>query len=155
MNLSLPLTKGESVRIYTGAHDFIEEKLKIYIPNTSKKINILALALKGNTDLETAKNIRKYIFDNYKYNLETEEIITYITNFLVYTKEGFCVHFTRSCILLAQLNAIVARQISGYIVDITSPNNEDEFYGYNRTNSETIITGKDTHLWSEVYINNK
>lgn len=95
MNLSLPLTKGESVRIYTGAHDFIEEKLKIYIPNTSKKINILALSLKGNTDLETAKNIRKYIFDNYKYNLETEEIITYITNFLVYTKEGFCVHFTR------------------------------------------------------------
>ena len=40
----------------------------------------------------------------------------------------FCVHFARSFIILAQLNGISAREISGYIVDIPDPNDEDEFY---------------------------
>ncbi len=153
LKLSLPLTRGEFVRFYIGELDYIEDKPIVNIPNTSKEVKNLALSLKGNTELETAKNIRKYLLDNYTYNLETQESPTYITDFLFNTKEGFCIHFARSFILLAELNGIASREISGYIVDIVYP--KDEFYRYNNTYGETIVTGKDAHLWPEIFIDNK
>lgn len=118
---------------------------------TNSEIEKLALKLKGSSEISTINNIRNYLLTNYTYSTETESDYNYIENFLLQTKMGFCVHFTRSFIELARRNGINAREISGYTIKIPKerPTNNDLKYG------ETFITGKNTHLWPEVYIENK
>lgn len=111
------------------------------------KIIELSKELKGKNDRETINNIRDYLWNNFQYSTETENKVDYIKNFLLHDKKGFCIHFTKSFILLARLNNISSREVSGYYKYIKRPT-ESNYQGYD------FITGKDSHMWPEVYINN-
>lgn len=116
----------------------------------SNRLEKLAASLKGDTEEKTANNIRNFLLNNYSYSLETKPNDNYISHFLFESKEGFCVHFTRAFILLARLNNLKCREISGYAVIIPRrPEKNNLDYG------EEIITGKNSHLWPEIYINDE
>ncbi|QEN04789.1 transglutaminase domain-containing protein [Thiospirochaeta perfilievii] len=148
-----PLLKGEIIYIKRGTPSVVNEIYEAKEFNSSNKINELSNSLKGKNDLETINNIRYYLLENYSYSLETEESINYIEKFILETKKGFCIHFTRSFILLASLNNIISREVSGYVVDIpiNDYNTSYQVYGGNKA----IVTGEDAHLWPEVYLENR
>lgn len=115
---------------------------------TNNSIKTLANSLKGENDNQTLKNIENYLKVNYAYSTETENKENYIDDFLFKTKKGFCVHFARSFIILARLNNLSAREVSGYHINIKRPENE-VYKGF------TYVTGKNSHMWPEVYIDGK
>lgn len=115
------------------------------------EIDKLAISLKGKNDNQTLYNIRDYLISNYKYSTETYNDYNYIENFLFQNKSGFCVHFTRSFIELARRNGFHTREVSGYMIKIPRERQNDSSLKY----GEVYITGKNTHLWPEVYYNNK
>ncbi|MGL1893729.1 MAG: hypothetical protein OCD02_18965 [Spirochaetaceae bacterium] len=149
LKLSLPLSKADKIKLIISKNYVDETEFILNKPELSDRMQKLAESLKGKTDRETINNIRKYLFNNYVYSLETQEDREYISKFLFETKTGFCIHFARSFILLATENDILTREISGYLVDI--PNIENNYM----FNTEHIITEKNSHLWPEVFIDGR
>lgn len=145
--IDVPLPKNSEFYLIKNENnntlDYIDDTLFESCP----RLEELASSLKGTSDLITARNIKNYLLNNYTYSLETKPSDKYISEFLFESKEGFCVHFTRAFILLARLNKLKCREISGYAVQIPRrPINSNLDYG------EEIITGKNSHLWPEVYL---
>ncbi|MBN2618846.1 MAG: transglutaminase domain-containing protein, partial [Spirochaetales bacterium] len=151
LKLDKPLLKNSYYYLYLNniKDDFSESEHKANSLN-SERIKLLAKSLKGESDLDTIKKIRSYLLSNYEYSLDVEESKNYIEDFLFTTKKGFCIHFTRAFIELALCNDIYVREVSGYLIDIPdySENNL-------RPTGEYFVTGKNSHLWPEVKINNK
>jgi len=150
IKLDKPLIKNKNIRIIY--HSYSLNKYNRYIPVDKNINNIknLASKLKGDNDYETINNIKAFLLNNYKYSMSTEESNEYILDFLFSSKQGYCVHFTRAFIALARLNGIISREVSGYYIKL--PENID--FLNNITTSDSYITGKNAHLWPEVYIEN-
>lgn len=143
-----PLSKNSEFYLIKDSNNTILETTSDYIYESNIDLEKLAITLRADSDETTARNIRKYLLNNFEYSLDTLSNENYISNFLFKTKKGFCVHFTRAFILLARLNGIKCREISGYYTQIPRrPENSYLEYG------EAIITGKNSHLWAEIYIN--
>ncbi|SDB31177.1 Transglutaminase-like superfamily protein [Pseudobutyrivibrio sp. YE44] len=62
--------------------------------------------------------------------------------FLFETKEGYCVHYTSSMVMLLRLSGIPARAVQGF--RYTYPFERQEEY---------VVTGDCAHTWPEAYIN--
>lgn len=137
----LYLSRSNGTEIYDISDYFLTTGV------VDEEIIELSKKLKGKDDRETLSNIRSYLWDNFQYSTETENSIDFIKNFLLYEKKGFCIHFTKSFILLARLNNISSREVSGYYKYIKRPENGN-YQGFE------YITGKNSHMWPEVYINN-
>lgn len=150
---SSPLTRNETIYINKKISDSTYPE-QTFLANAKEatasdsRVKQLSLQLKGKDNYETVANIKKFLKENYVYSLETKERSNYLEDFLFKTKEGFCVHFSRSFIILAKLNGIPTREVSGYHVKIKRPEN-GSYEGF------TFVTGKNSHMWAEVYLDNK
>ncbi|UCF98269.1 MAG: hypothetical protein JSV89_01735 [Spirochaetaceae bacterium] len=89
------------------------------------------------------RNIERYITANHTYSLNPEAIAVgddFVRGFLFDTKEGFCVHFATSFVILARLNGIPARYVTGFLTYLPDDG------------SPATVTGHYAHAWPEVWI---
>lgn len=143
-----PLLKGNKLLLYQSKTEKSSDEIEVLLPNTNNTIQILAKTLKRDTQLLTAISIRNYLLaEDFFYSLDVKESENYIEDFLMNTKTGFCIHYTRAFKLLAELNGIPVREVSGYLVDIPIPDVESGYY-----RNISVATGYDAHLWPEIYI---
>jgi len=118
------------------------------VPTVARTPQLRELAFRitmdANTPIEKADAIRDYLRKNYKYNAEApnipgeEEAVNY---FLFKSKEGSCRHFAQALVLLARLNGLYARLVTGY-----SPGN------YNMLTNCFEIYQYHAHAWAQVFI---
>jgi hypothetical protein len=75
---------------------------------------------------------------------------SFLDNFLFESKEGYCVHFATAAVILARLNGIPARYVTGYLVHI--PDVEDEsFLPVQALSQQGIASGLNSHAWVELW----
>ncbi len=121
-----------------------EAELVLYLSvpiDTTQRIRELAVELSDENQYKVIANIRKYLFEDFSYNLEIdfpldEDVLDY---FLFEAKEGYCVHYATAFVILARLNGIPVRYINGFLVYIPS---DDDFFN---------VTGFNSHAWPEVW----
>ncbi|WP_048196885.1 transglutaminase-like domain-containing protein [Methanocaldococcus vulcanius] len=92
------------------------------------------------TDYEKAKAIEYYLKTHYTYDINATPApsnIDPIEWFLLYSKRGVCKDFNSAFVILARINGLPARLVSGYAF---SPSKEPQ-----------VITDANAHAWSEVY----
>lgn len=146
-----PLLKGSKITLYQGDPEYKEEDIVVNKPKTNDEIKLLATQLKGRTPRITALNIRNYLLsDDFFYSVDVPESSTYIEDFLLENKVGFCVHYTRSFKLLAELNDIPVREVTGYLVDIPRPGDKNAVI-----ENVAMVSGLNAHLWPEIYLDGK
>jgi hypothetical protein len=95
---------------------------------------------------EILYNIQAYLAAYYTYNLDppvNKKTGDFLENFLFQTKEGYCTHFATAFTILARLNKIPVRYVSGYLVYIT----DDSF--------KKTVTARTAHAWPEVWLPDK
>lgn len=147
---STPLSRNDTIYISNSNGDNSSVIDSLYSEPGYTNIELLTLAesLKGDSNIDTINNIKSYLHNNYVYSVDTNNRADMIDYFLFTQKEGFCVHFTRSFIKLARINGISVREVSGYNINIKRPEN-GQYRGFD------YITGKNSHMWPEVYLNSK
>ncbi len=87
--------------------------------------------------------IEDYLSSGYRYSISPRRVASgedFVRGFLFDTREGFCVHFATSFVILARLNGIPARYATGFLVYM--PREEDR----------TSVTGLSSHAWPEVWL---
>ncbi len=116
----------------------------LQLPPLSEKFKAVAVKAAGNgkTDIEKARNIAEFLKQNYRYSLNPTA--SGIEDFVINKKTGYCEHFATAFVLLARVNNIPARLVSGFV---TSEYNSDGDY--------FIVRAKDAHTWTQVHIKNK
>lgn len=100
----------------------------------------------GESQGETIDAIRSYLLDNYGYTLQTKPGGPYddaVSNFLFSTKKGYCVQFASAFVILARLNGIPARYVTGFLAELPS------------NSTEMVVTGLSAHAWAEVWDNER
>jgi hypothetical protein len=75
---------------------------------------------------------------------------SFLENFLFGTKEGYCVHFATAAVILARLNGIPARYVTGYLVYIPGAE-EDSFLPNPASRNQGIASGLNSHAWAELW----
>lgn len=95
-----------------------------------------AINLKGDTPLETAENIYKWVSENIQYSGYTQKArgALYALN----NKKGDCTEFMYLFIALSRANNIPARGIGGYVV-----------------HGDAVLNPSQYHNWAEFYANGK
>ena len=106
-----------------------------------------------NNDYEICKSIESYLRD-YTYTTDatggydksstmatTEGMADIANRFLFDTKEGYCVHYTASMVMLLRLNNIPARAVMGYRYDFPASRMR-----------EYDITSDCAHAWPKAYL---
>ena len=108
----------------------------------------LAEILKGTvTDVEKLKAIEQelksfeYSFDSGEIPEKVTDAGTFLDDFLLEKRKGYCTHFATAFTLLAQSQGIPARYVHGYCVPVGRP-------------GEVAVTASMAHAWPEVYIKN-
>jgi transglutaminase-like putative cysteine protease len=105
-----------------------------------------------NTPTEKLSRIESYLAVNNVYNLNAANLETgedFVEKFLFKDKRGYCVHFASAFTLLARLNNIPARYISGYLLNgVYEPDMTD-------IPEKRPITGYSSHAWAEVWLEEK
>lgn len=99
----------------------------------------------GLTDpLDKALAIRNYLQQNYAYDLEVPEppsSVDFTAYFLLGPeKAGYCTYFASAQTILCRMAGVPARYTVGYLAKT------DE-------NGQALLTGRDAHAWTEVYLN--
>lgn len=98
----------------------------------------------GKSKADALRAIRSYLVDNFQYSLSTTVGGPYkdaVSNFLFDSKTGFCVQFASAFVILARLNDIPARYVTGFLANL--PNGE----------SQMTVTGLSAHSWAETWNN--
>lgn len=98
---------------------------------------------------ETVMAVVEYLSKNMTYTLspskKTDPDLSAIENFLFVTKEGYCVQYASSAVLLLRELGIPARYVEGYIADTFTQTKD----GSHRYVSE--VYDNNGHAWIEVY----
>ncbi len=126
----------------------IAEGAYLQVPeDLPESVQFLATQLRqGTEDIKTIlRRIVKYLAFNYSYTLEMEEDYgsyedDFVADFLFGELQGYCVHFATSFILLARLNGIPTRYVTGFLVEHNDPG------------KATVVTGTNSHAWPEVWL---
>ena len=93
--------------------------------------------------LATAAKIKEYLTVNFFYTLEPSRKKQWddpAWEFLLTAGEGFCVHFATSFALLARMNDIRSRYVTGFLVNIP------------RDSTTAKVTGYSAHAWVEIWV---
>lgn len=98
---------------------------------------------------DSLKDVLEYLTGNAVYNLDTPNTPRgqdFVEYFLFESREGYCVHFASSAVLILRYLGIPARYVTGYAA---AP-------GDFRRNSDgtysAVILDKQAHAWAEVYL---
>lgn len=105
----------------------------------------------GDTE-QTVSLLLSYLADGYRYTLDTDPSQygrDFIESFLFGTREGYCVHFATSFVVLARLLDIPARYVTGFLVPM--PDQQDD----ERIQVTKRISGLSAHAWPEIWIDNR
>lgn len=123
-----------------------EEQIDLSTGTLPHQIVNLAHSLARPTEEATIAAIRTYLADNYRYSLNTTAsgpADDTVDDFLFHSKTGYCVQFATAFVILARLDGIPARYVTGFLV-------------YLPQNSTTAtVTGLSAHAWAEVWIPKK
>jgi transglutaminase-like putative cysteine protease len=152
---TVQLRLGESLYRQTAARDggtsgdrsraqrYLRPYLKVPA-SVPREVRALARQLSAPADTdEILRNIDRHLTVNYTYTLNPQRMAgeeDFVNGFLFGTGEGFCVHFASSFIVLARLNGIPARYVTGFMAILPDDG------------SPGIVTGQHAHAWPEVWI---
>lgn len=93
-------------------------------------------------------DIMKYLERQAEYNLDAEKNPSdtdFVEYFLYESHEGYCVHFASAGVLAFRYFGIPSRYVTGYVVSPEDFAKEEEGY-------TAVLTGKQAHAWTEVYL---
>lgn len=124
-----------------------ERQADLQVGKVSRRLRELARSLgRGQSEQGTIDSIRNYLTDNYQYSLETWPGGPYedaVSNFLFASKKGFCVQFASAFVLLARLNGIPARYVTGFLAELPAHS------------TQMTVTGLSAHAWAETWSNHR
>ena len=83
----------------------------------------------------------EYTFDSGEISETVTDAGTFLDDFLLEKRKGYCTHFATAFTLLAQSQGIPARYVHGYCVPVSKP-------------GDVAVTASMAHAWPEVYIKN-
>lgn len=152
--LSVPVTAGFRLvdRIGPPAATAVPGRASInrreYLQSGDLPENVHALAsrLRRPSPIATIAAIRDYLSANYSYTLDVKRSppkSNAVADFLFGTHAGYCVQFASAFTVLARLDGIPARYVTGFLV------NMPEHAG------SAIVTGFSAHSWSEVFLDGR
>lgn len=124
----------------------VQENYLTVPPHIQQEVwDIASRVTEGLTDpLEKALAIRNYLQQNYTYELKVGEppsSVDFVAYFLLGPdKAGYCTYFASAQTILCRMAGVPARYVVGYLA------NTDE-------NGQALLTDKDAHAWTEVYLN--
>jgi transglutaminase-like putative cysteine protease len=143
----IPTVKGTSFLLQQGTAQSTAEtpdeaylQLPTNIP--AGAIELARLLGESGVALETSAKIKDYLTYNYYYTLEPSREAQFddpAWEFLLAAGEGYCVHFATSFVLLARMNGIPARYVTGFLVNIP----------YDTGSAK--VTGFSSHAWAEIW----
>ncbi len=84
----------------------------------------------------------------YTYNRTPDQIPEgedFVEEFLLKTRNGFCVHYATAATVLYQMYGVPARYVEGYAID------QDSIKPTKDGTYKAIVTDKDAHAWCEVF----
>ena len=126
-----------------GISRFLRPYLQVPV-EMPREVRALARELADSSDRMTGlRNIDRHITSNQTYSLNPKPIAAgedFVRGFLFDTKEGFCVHFATSFVILARLNGIPARYVTGFLANLPADG------------SPATVTGQYAHAWAEVWL---
>lgn len=102
------------------------------------------LTLDMTDDYEIMKMLERYLRDNYRYTLETDEIDEnndFVEHFLFDEQEGYCTYFATSLAIMGRMSDIPTRYVEGFITS-----DFRDFEGYFE------VSANRAHAWVEAYI---
>lgn len=108
----------------------------------------------------TLRSIGRYLATDFEYTLEPEPDLRegdFVEEFLFHSREGYCVQFATSFVVLSRLNGIPARYVTGFLVNMPYPE-EAEYYEVRELHYDpservtTQVTGLRAHAWPEVWL---
>lgn len=123
--------------------------LEIYLQTPKNKITERTKALvkeivkDANSDFQKAVAIENHLRNNYKYNLNVDEVPEnkeFIDYFLFDEKEGYCTYYATSMAIMLRLEGIPSRYIEGYLAQDSV---EKGIYE---------VRHKNAHAWVEAFI---
>ena len=119
----------------------LDEYTRLY--DVPERVREVAALLRGETDFETAINIRDYLAEESEYTLEVPRVpqgADFVEHFLFESRKGFCVQYATSFTVLARLNGIPTRYVSGFLVYVPDDTNY------------TTVSGLSAHAWPEIWL---
>jgi transglutaminase-like putative cysteine protease len=126
-----------------GIIPFLRPYLQVH-NNLPQEVRELARQLAESAEATIVlRNIDRHITVNQAYSLNPKTIAPgddFVRGFLFDTKEGFCVHFATSFVILARLSGIPARYVTGFLAYLPPDG------------SPATVTGHSSHAWAEVWI---
>ena len=103
--------------------------------------------------------ITAYLADGFDYSLETGatlQEVDFVEDFLFGSKVGYCVHFATSFVVLARMNGIPARYVTGFLVSVPVDDYDDMYIlDYVPEMDGRVrhrVTGYSAHAWPEVWL---
>lgn len=112
-------------------------------PDLPERVRRLAAELKRPTPAETIASIRGYLASHYTYNLDIEPFrsgTNPVADFLFGSHQGYCVQFATALALLARLDGVPTRYVTGFLVNIPE------------RSSTATVTGLSSHAWVEALL---
>lgn len=121
-------------------------------------------------EMEAVQSIGEIFENDYEYTLapgKTPEDEDYVDYFLNQRKNGYCVHFASSAVLILRQMGIPARYVEGYVVDPENAINVEYLHDEDRIKEEYIqgdneekyntlltvgVTDASGHAWAEIYV---
>lgn len=120
----------------------IQRLTDLQVGMVTPEVRALARSLRQPTEAETIVAIRNYLTQNYVYSLDTQPPKpdeSLVDQFLFHTRKGYCVQFATAFVVLARLDQIPARYVTGFLAYL--PPHEKTM----------VVTGLDAHAWAEVW----
>ena len=135
--------------IVRGVVPGVRDSRYLQLPPRLERVQRLArtIASKGRTDRERAFLIERYLKENYSYSLAVprpREELDPVTDFLFYSKKGFCEHYATSMVLMLRGLGIPSRIVNGFY-----GGERNQYGGY------IIVRQSDAHSWVEALIDDK
>jgi len=122
---------------YTGIDKDIAEELRQYAQDAG--INTTG------TRAQIADSVARHVSSSGRYTLNPGMTVPDGENFALYflenIKEGYCIHFATTAVLLLRALDIPARFTSGYVVSLS----------YFDLGSTIVITDRNAHAWVEIF----
>ena len=148
----LNLSQDNIPQLITLLEEYYSEKAHIYYTEIDEGYKQFLLNRFEAADLTNIKNKKELIdrVTNLVKNCASYEVYTpptpegedYVRYFLTESREGYCMHFASTAVLLFRALGVPARYVSGYSINIDS----------SQKDAWLDVTDKDAHAWAEVYI---